>query len=145
MGENGILPDGPCLAMTYLGIAQTFAGANLSADEAYDLIHNNTSVYTKERGANYFKDVIRIGLKKLGVKDWDKLKIDEKPPKDLPKLKPIATVRKVKQFNPNTTDVHYQEGTPDDKFRWDPLDGTENKQRKLIETRYEIYIWGDEK
>jgi hypothetical protein len=143
MGENNIDPSGPCLAMTYLGIAQTFAGVNLSADEVSDLINHDAKVYAKDPGpgAGPFKDVIRTGLEKLGIKDWDKLKIDEKPPGDMPNLKAIATVRKVKQLNPDAIDPHYQEGTSDGEFRWDPIDGTKDKQRKFDTIRYRIYIW----
>ncbi len=66
MGTNGISGDGPCLAMVYFGIAQTYAGRNLTAEQINTMLADQT-IYTKDDGARAPNIVISRALNVLGV------------------------------------------------------------------------------
>lgn len=143
MGEHGIPKEGPCLAMSYLGIAQTYAGRNLWPSEVKALIDDG-KIYipSVELSTSSPEVVIKAGLNKLGVKGTEKIKIREDRVTNKADINAFATVLHVgTKINPDEAG-HFQEGSNKGAFVWDPLDGTAS-DRKIIKIR-NIYIKKDE-
>ncbi len=135
MGTNGISDNGPCLAMAYMGIAQTYAGQNLSPEQVTALLAN-PNVYTEAVGAMGASAVIGAALDMLGI-DSSALNIGREAPAE--GIEPFATIRGVGTRSDPVSVGHYQEGTNTGGFRWDPLDGAEDIGRQVHEIR-QIYI-----
>jgi RHS repeat-associated protein len=136
MGEFGISNDGPCIAMSYLGIAQSYAKKNLTPAQVTQLINNDTRVYDNVAGAKI--SAIEIALKVLKV-DTSKLNItDERVSKQADPFA-SATIRGIPTSNSIYNDTHYQEGTNTGELKWDPLIGTKDNGEEFTEIR-NIYI-----
>ncbi len=133
MGEDGIPDSGPCLFMAYLGVAQTFAKDRLKKEQITELL-NDESLYTKEKGAEPGKKVIEAALEMLGVDAVVEVSrtMDVKDYKSNPAV--FATVRNVLNRKLGTKG-HWQEGTRNGGFYWDPLDGYDDTDRTVYEIR----------
>jgi phage protein D len=134
MGTNGISDNGPCLAMAYMGIAQTYAGQNLTPDQVTGLL-NDSSVWDGNL-AGSASAVIGAALDELGV-DSSALNIVRQD-SNVADSDAFGTIRQVGTNDPNIPN-HYQEGTNTGGFRWDPLDGAEDTGRNVGAIR-NIYI-----
>jgi hypothetical protein len=142
MGTNDILNDGPCLAMAYLGIAQSYAGKCLAPNQVVSLLSDNKIWNGSEAGAG--KYAIGKGLDILmGEGASDLLTIIVSRPGDADyeqtKEKAMYGLLHVKR-NDNGTYGHWQEGDNTGKFVWDPLDGIEggNRQKNDDDTRWVV-------
>jgi hypothetical protein len=136
MGEYGISLDGPCLAMTYFGIAQDYAGKNLTPNQVIGLL-NDPKVYTEDKGANIA--AIGAALDKLGV-DSSKLNITDERKSNVADPSATAIIRIVKApFS--STGHHFQQGTVGklSEFKWDPIYGTTDTKQTVIAVR-NVYI-----
>ncbi len=137
MGTNGISGDGPCLAMAYFGIAQTYAGRNLTAEQINTMLAD-PNIYTEEYGARAPRIVIARALNILGV-DTSNLSITFE--RDVPTADPnsFATIRHVGTRATPEIAGHFQQGTNTGAFLWDPIDGIEDIGRRVHSYR-NIYI-----
>jgi hypothetical protein len=125
--------------MSFLGVAQTYAGKNLLPQQVSELL-NDKNLYTEKEGSSNGKIVIEAALNKLGV-DSSQLDIRVERSSDGKAASgAFATIRGVgRRDNPSSTSGHYQEGTATGDFRWDPVDGARNTGRKTGEIR-NVYI-----
>jgi hypothetical protein len=132
----GIKGSGPCLFMAYLGVAQTYAGKNLTPKQVNELVNDSSLYDSKQEMAQSGNIVISKALDKLGV-DTSKLNIDVIKSTDGKAAKgAFATIRGVgRRDSPNSTSGHYQEGTSTGEFKWDAIDGATNTGRKSGEIR----------
>jgi len=135
MGDPGIADSGPCLFMSYLGIAQTYAEKNLTEKQVQKLI-GDSSLYTKLDGSAGGKKVITAALNELGI-DTSVLNIDVSKTierKDY-RSDPTAfgTVREVALRD--GVRGHWQEGTNIGGFRQDPIDGVNDIGREVFAYR----------
>lgn len=138
--------DGPCYMRSLQGIAETYAGRNLTADDIKDAI--NDLVPDKMNSSFFVLDgpaVIEDALTRLGV-DTSGLGIQVVRPGDpnyeWAKANATASLRAVGRVDePQTTSPkHTQEGDSQGYFVFDPISGDDPKGRKNSpdQTRYVI-------
>jgi len=138
MGTNGIPSDGPCLAMAYLGIAQSYTGKTLSADQVNSLL-NDPQVYDGTRAAPA-ESAIKAGINALdSTIDTTKLSIRDERQSNIADPAAFATVRTVSTSD-SSSGVHYQQGSNTGALVWDPLHGTIDKYDAPPKEIRNIYI-----
>jgi hypothetical protein len=143
---EGLPERGPCLFRSQLGIAETYAGRNLTEQDIRDLIIELRArgVLGNERGeffVNRRADVIiRAGLEKLGVATGS-LSITETRPDD-GKIRHSNAAKTATHslLNVRTRTYpfpfrHWQEGNRWGEFFWDPNDGSRNYGREVNQGR----------
>jgi hypothetical protein len=132
----GIKESGPCLFMAYLGIAQTYAGKDLTPKQIKDMLADSSLYDSKNDMAQSGNAVISSALEKLGI-DTEKLNIDVRVSSDGKADKDaFATIRGVgRPGNSDSNSGHYQEGTATGGFKWDAIDGAIDTGRNVGEIR----------
>ncbi len=149
-GKASMLPqEGPCLMRALMGIAETYAGKNLTEAQMNAAISNLRS--SSPSGLNGWSvnnsiAVIREAMKQLGV-DITNMAIEEARPSgqtynknqyERVKANATASIRCVTRADsPNSGEVgHYQEGDKNGNLVFDPISGSSDGGRVLVETRY---------
>jgi len=143
MDVNGISKDGPCLAMTYFGIAQSYTGKLLTLNEIKKMLADPL-VYIHEgekKGAKEADYIIKKAIKILSPEtDVSKLKITAETESNIVDPGAFATVLKIDAKNISSSGHHFQQGSNTGELIWDPFYGTEKKDYKYIEEIRNIYI-----
>jgi RHS repeat-associated protein len=135
MGTDGVPPSGPCYAMSSMGVALTYAGKNLEPDQVNNILATASLYDTKEQTVLNASGIIVAALTELGV-DVSNLNISVERSPIFAEIA-FATIRGVETFYRRGSDSgHFQEARSDGGFRWDPLDGTNDRGRNRGETRY---------
>jgi len=137
MGTNDIPNDGPCLAMTYLGIAQSYTGKTLKPEQVKKLL-SDPNVFNGSAGtADY---VIKAGINELDKNiDTTKIKITDDRTTGIADPAAFATIRIAVDTTYSSSGVHYQQGSNTGELVWDPLHGTVDKYTEYQPVR-NIYI-----
>lgn len=152
---NGSIPalpkEGPCYMASLQGIAETYAGKNMTAaqktESARALVESDVmdSAFT----VNDSKAVIVDALTRLGV-DTSKLDIriilPGDPGYDDAKGTATDSLRHVGRRDGTGGAVHWQQGGSKGVFVWDPISGTDEGGREYYDedTRYVIITKKDE-
>jgi hypothetical protein len=127
--------EGPCLAMSYMGVAQTLAGRNLTAEQVNTLLAEPAVWDGTQAGVG--GHVIGRALELLNFDNLNiNIRVDTREGQQVDP-NAIATVRNVASINDPRG--HWQEGTSTGGFHWDPWDGSTDTGRQLSGIR-NIYI-----
>jgi hypothetical protein len=145
-GSIASLPkEGPCLMASLQGIAESFAGKNMTASQKTESVSDliKKGAIDKDFTVNNSTAVLRDALDKLGI-DSSKLDIAIARPgdKDYSAVKADATdsLRHVGRADGTGSAQHWQQGDKEGSFIWDPISGKDEGGRKNYEseTRYVI-------
>jgi len=141
------LPEtGPCNMRALIGVAEIYAGKNLSKNKLSKLITNLTTgsspMVDKTKGYSVDSDVGVVGAaldELLGAGTSDKLNIEITRPdnKNYPSAKANAmySLLEVGRRDNNSVPGHWQIGDSNGNFIWDPLSGRDTGGRKIFETK----------
>jgi RHS repeat-associated protein len=130
--ENGIDEWGPCFVMTCFGIAQSYAGKNLTLDQIHNLM-KDTEIWNGSSGGSA-KYIIEKALKELDINA--EVKVESSKTVD---PNAFSTILFVGERGGTGGPYHYQEGTNAGTFKWDPYDGATDYGRKIHALR-NVYI-----
>ena len=145
-GSIPALPkEGPCLMASLQGIAETYAGKNMTAEQKTISVEDLVKSGAIDRDFVVHDSVAVIvdALTKLGV-GTEKLDISISRPtdQDYANVKATATASLLHVGRRDCTGgaAHWEEGDAKGVFRWDPISGTDDGGRKNYEneTRYVI-------
>jgi hypothetical protein len=137
MGQHGIPADGPCYVMSCFGIAQSFAGSNLTPEQIHRLFDRD-DIWTGTMGGAG-ETIISAALEELGV-DTSNLDIEvRRTGGTTADPNAFATLRFVGCETDSTRGGHWQEGRPTGGgsgiLFWDPYWGTTDRGVPVFEIR----------